>query len=71
MTTFTLGGDAPHPTALARLRADDPVLTAFGLACLLTGAVTLALPLSMGGSSMAPSSGRSPRSSSFRSVYTP
>lgn len=45
MTTFTLGGDAPHPTALARLRADDPVLTAFGLACLLTGAVTLALPL--------------------------
>ncbi|WP_019903504.1 hypothetical protein [Methylobacterium sp. 77] len=32
-------------TVLARLRAADPRLTAFGLACLLTAAITLTLPL--------------------------
>ncbi|MCC0806777.1 hypothetical protein FPV16_11165 [Methylobacterium sp. W2] len=45
MSASALTGQDRRPTALARLRADDPVLTAFGLACLLTGAVTLALPL--------------------------
>lgn len=45
MNALALTGQDRRRTALARLRADDPVLTAFGLACLLTGAVTLALSL--------------------------
>ena len=45
MIASALTGQDRRPTALTRLRSNDPFLTAFGLACLLTGAVTLALPL--------------------------
>lgn len=45
MIPSAVPGDEPRPGIVLRLRANDPGLTAFGLACLMTGAIVLLLPL--------------------------